>query len=372
MFKTDILFTGFYGYRNSGDDAFIEVASWGANKIWKKNNNRFLCKKSNLPKTLKPVKGYPFEVNRTYGIQANLLLNNTQAFVYAGGSTIHGEISSNNIRFKAVQKKISGKKLKFGAIGVSIGPFKSIKDENAVKSYLRQMDFLAVRDQASFDFVSSLDGLPYKPVNAFDLAALLPEIYQFDGRKPLSIRQKVIGISVCQYESLQSNMDIEKEKKRNAMLIKLINKIDEKEDIHFKFFVINGNDKIGDLKLTKEIIARSKPSSYEIYSYNKETKQTWLSIAECDFVISTRLHAAIFACFANTPFMLNEYHRKCGDFLDNIGYNDKLRLYNSDYDIDKIANYVCEIINDANKYIMPTKIIKMKEQAMLNFTSIKF
>lgn len=33
MFHTDILFTGFYGFKNSGDDAFVEACSWGAHNF---------------------------------------------------------------------------------------------------------------------------------------------------------------------------------------------------------------------------------------------------------------------------------------------------------------------------------------------------
>lgn len=35
-FRSDILFTGYYGQMNTGDDAFVQVASWGASKYWKK------------------------------------------------------------------------------------------------------------------------------------------------------------------------------------------------------------------------------------------------------------------------------------------------------------------------------------------------
>ncbi len=374
MFKTDILFTGYYGQKNTGDDAFVEVATWGASKFWHKNNNRFLGIESRLPKTITASKGFPFEIKGTYNVQSNILLNNTNALVYAGGSTIYRELPKDSIRLKAIQKKINGKKIKIGGIGVSIGPFNSIKDEKAVQSYLKQMDFLAVRDQASFDFVNNINNLPYSPVNAFDLAALLPEIYEYkpDNRLLLNKEMKAIGISVCRYESLQKDMNYKQEEKRNSMLINLIKQLDKNKNIHFKFYVINGNDNVGDLDLTKETISSSCPKSYEIISYTKETQQIFESIAQCDFVISTRLHAAIFACFAQIPFMLNEYHRKCTDFLNNVGYNTDYRLYNSEYDVANTANQIFEIINEKDKYIIPTKANEMQELAKLNFTAINF
>src|SRR5699024_6781570 len=136
--------------------------------------------------------------------------------------------------------------------------------EEAVKSYLRQMDFLAVRDQASFDFVNSLSELPYKPVNAFDLAALLPTVYKRENRA-VNKKNKIIGISVCPYESLQVGMDLKQEEKRNRMLVDLLKQINKQEDIFFRFFVINGNKRLGDFKLTKEVISRANPKNFDIF-----------------------------------------------------------------------------------------------------------
>src|SRR5690606_27154160 len=118
------------------------------------------------------------------------------ALVFAGGSTIHSKLAPSSIRWKAFKRKSDKQMLKIGGIGVSVGPFKSIKDEQAVQSYLQQMDFLAVRDQVSFDYVSSLD-LPFSPVNAFDLAALLPEIYNYKTDEKKRRGKSVIGVSVC-------------------------------------------------------------------------------------------------------------------------------------------------------------------------------
>lgn len=370
MFKTNILFTGFYGQLNTGDDSFVEVASWGAEKYWNKTNNRFLAINGKLPKTIVSVKGYPFTIPKTYQLQSEFLLDRTQALIYAGGSTIHSKMSENSIRLKALKRKMNTtNKVKVGGIGVSVGPFKTSQDEEAVKSYLRQMDFLAVRDQASFDFVNSLD-LPYKPINAFDLAALLPQIYSCIKVEKLERRKKVIGISVCPYESIQRGLDVASENRRNTMIIDLLKEIDRMEDIHFRFYIINGNDKIGDRGITHETISRVEPQSYEIIEYSKSTQSIWRSIADCDFIISTRLHAAIFACFSETPFMLNEYHRKCTDFLYNVEYEDRYRLFDSQYNIKEKALQILEVIYRNQTYHFPKKMEKMKERAKLNFTQI--
>lgn len=370
LFQSNILFTGYYGQLNTGDDAFIEVASWGADKYWKKNKNIFLAKEANLPDTSKIIRGYPFSIPKTYSLQSKILLRSTNYLISAGGSTIHSELPANNIKSLAVERKKRGIPLKIGGIGVSIGPFKSLNDEKATIEYLKNIDFLAVRDQASFDFASTIN-LPYQTINAFDLAALLPDIYGLNKIETTITSKKTIGVSVCPYESVIGKCDTKNEHSRNINIIELLKCLELENNIHMKFFVINGNPKVGDLKLTLETIERVSPKSFEIIHYTKNTRTVWNEIESCDFVISTRLHAAIFACFSNTPFMLNEYHRKCGDFLDNVGYEESLRLFNNEYSPKEKAGMITNILNGNYKYPYPKYTQEMKQKSELNFTGIE-
>ena len=368
FFKSNILFNGYYGHLNTGDDAFIEVSSWGARKYWNIDNNRFLVKNTNMPITQTETAGFPFTIPKTYLLQQKLLLSNSKYFISAGGSTFQSALLPNNIKSLALIRKQKGGNLKVGAIGVSIGPFKNLEDEKAIKQYLKHIDFLAVRDESSFDFVKSID-LPYAPINAFDLAALLPEIYGIN--KPSIIRKKkIIGISVCPVESISDVKNIQKELIRNNQIVELVKKLDSLDDLHFKFLVINGHPLLGDLDLTKKTIEGAKPKSFEIVHYQKETKVMWDHISSCDFVISSRLHAAIFACFSNTPFMLNEYHKKCTDFLETIGYQEELRLYNTDYDIKDTAHNILNIINYHSDYQYNSNLEDLKLKSSLNFTGV--
>lgn len=368
MIRSDIVFVGFYGQQNTGDDAFVEVASSGASLYWKKENLRFLGISSKLPRTIVPVKGYPMRLPKSYEIQKNILIKNTDYLISAGGSTIHSKLKPDNPKHIALELKKTNKKLKVGAIGVSIGPFKTVDDEKAVQKYLREIDFIALRDQRSYDYVKSIH-VPYEPVNAFDLAALLPEIYNY--KKLRVVRQKkIIGISVCRNESISKTGLLSNEERRNKVIIELIKELDRDDDILFKFFIINGNPTIGDLELTKRTILEANPKNFEIVNYTRDVQTMWKEVADCDFVVSTRLHAAIFACFANTPFALVEYHTKCTDFLEDVGYDEKYRLFDADFDLQLIRNHILSTINDPSTYQSPKFVENMIEKAQLNFSSI--
>lgn len=269
----------------------------------------------------------------------------------------------------ATQLKRNGANLKLGAIGVSIGPFKNTEDEKAVAEYLKHLDFLAVRDQQSFEYVEQLD-LPYKPVNAFDLAALLPEIYTSKPDAQREDERKVIGISVCPYESISNPGAIANEHKRHRMLCELLADIQKKHNVHFKFLEINGHARIGDLELTKRTIADAKLKNFEIVPYQRQTMAMWNEVKSCDFMISTRLHAAIFACFAGVPFVLNEYHRKCADFLNTVGYHESYRIYDSEYSIEETSNMIVDAVSQ-KKFIEPSMKESVRSKARLNFTGVE-
>ncbi len=370
MIYTDILFTGYYGQLNTGDDAFVEVASWGADKIWNKKRNRFLGLQSKLPKTIINTKGYPLEIPKTYDLQKKVLLNNTGYLISAGGSTIHSKLSSNNVKQYAVNLKKTGKKIKIGAIGVSVGPFKTKEDEKAVQQYLREIDFIALRDKRSYEYVNSISNLPYQPVDAFDLAALLPEIYGYPENQSSNNSQKTVGISICPYESVHKGGNVENEMRRNEQIINLIKILDKKEDILFKFYIINGNQNNGDKKLTQDVINKAQPKKFVMVDYNKDTQAVWKDINSCDAVIATRLHAGIFACFGNTPFMLVEYHKKSTDFLVDIGQAEQARIFDAEFDVEEKADVLLKWLSDRSLYSKPMFLREKTDQAKLNFTAI--
>ncbi len=357
-----ITFEGFYGFKNAGDDAFVEVSSWGSRKYWNCENNVFLG--ASLPETSYPINSKQILKNLKGFDRLSLLkhLASSDYMVSAGGSTF-GELPFHSNKSLAKHFKALNKNLKLGAIGVSVGPFKSQKEENAVKEYLKTLKFLALRDKRSFEFVNSLT-LPYKPVNAFDLAALLPEIFgnslQMD-----SINKKTIGISICNYERYTGG-DLEKERKRNSYFKQLIELLAKNTDANFKVFIINGNLKTGDWQISQELIENIDKKRIEIIPYLGNVEKTWNEILTCNLMISTRLHASIFACYANVPFMLLEYHKKCTDFLNDVGQSEKYRLYDAAVALDEIVPIIQEVL--AGSYKAPLYRVETIALSKRNFT----
>ena len=365
----NILFYGYYGHQNTGDDAFIEVAAWGANKYWNCASPKFLTENMPIIQTKSRYTGK----NKFRGhhvLKDIVAISKTNAFVLAGGSNFHSEFSFFNPVNISRFKKRYCKNLAMGAIGVSLGPYRSISAEKANIDLLKNLNFLALRDKASYELALSYN-LPYKPVYAFDLAALLPDVYNIPGKNIKENVNKIIGISICNYERFLQNGNIENEKRRNDQIEKLLLKIAAKEtDVIFRIFIFNGNSLLGDKELSLSLAAKLREvrqECVELIEYSANTFSTFLKINECSLIISTRLHAAIFACFSNIPFFLFEYHRKCTDFLDDIGYDIGHRIGDANFNIDEICQKIIEILNLESNYSLPINIELLKKQAYLNF-----
>ncbi len=359
-----IVYEGFYGFKNTGDDAFIEVSTWGAEKYWECRNNVFLG--ASLPDTiytinkkqvLPSVKGFD---------RINLLshLVNTNYFISSGGSTL-SELPWHSNKMLAKQFKKIKPGLKLGAIGVSVGPFKNSDDEKDIIGYLQSLDFLSVRDYRSYQYASSLD-LPYNPVNAFDLAALLPQVYNQPKKVISTAKKPTIGISICNYESYIGG-NVSKESKRNSFFKELIGLLNKQDNVLFKAFIINGNKKIGDLQITNKLTNGIPNDRLSVIAYNKNTKMIWDEIRSCDLMISTRLHASIFSCYANVPFFLIEYHKKCSDFLEDVGQHKGYRIYDAEVSPSEVLQKINSIL-DGN-YFEPKYIDKTIALSEKNFTS---
>ncbi|NBL64816.1 polysaccharide pyruvyl transferase family protein [Flavobacterium sp. NST-5] len=360
------IFNGYYGVKNSGDDAFVEVSAWGAQKYWESTEQFFFAK--DLPKTITPTTFYPPHKNHFNFAKAVKDVFLSDVFASAGGSTFHSALKKTDLRTYAKLKKKLGFSGKTGAIGISLGPFRNTEAEKNTIAYLKTLDFLALRDEYSFKLAQSYN-LPYQPVKAFDLAALMPEIYQFNKSSITTKPQKIVGISICNYESYTGG-NLAKEANRNQFIESLIGKLKIHKNILFRFFIFNGNDIMGDEKLTFEIINRlniTNDLNFEVIPYLPKVQDMFLKIAECDAVVSTRLHASIFACYSNTPFFLLEYHRKCTDFLNDVGQAKQYLLGDGEIAPQEIAKEIENIVFDQNIQ-QPLYIAETIERARLNFT----
>lgn len=365
--KTNLIFSGYYGMSNVGDDCFCSIAGWGAVNFW--NAGKLFYLSSKIPKM--PVPGTPlfsrtqkFHGQNRIGLLYHLA--KTPCLVFAGGSIFHGHegwereliFSFNKIR-----------KLKLGAIDVSLGPYRSEAGRNKVTNMLKELSFLVLRDGKSYDEACLLK-LPYTPILGFDLAGLLPSVYgKFHGNIT-SNGKPVLGVIPCHFERYSKN-NIENEKRRDFLFLDTLKKVTKKISCIIRIFTFNAHPKNGDELYSKHLFsALSEHCDVELQPYCEDPELIWKQISCCNAVFSIRLHGGIFACMAKVPFALVEYHKKCSDFLDYIDQPDKWRVGDMKISSDEASSKITDMLRNSSSY--PIDTIGLETKALLNFKGLKF
>ena len=366
MSKIKGLFTGFYGYKNTGDDLFVLLASYAAKKYWKNSNFSILSANGPIVDGVEIKYAIQSEQGRLKAlVQKYLTILRANYVILAGGSILHSKPKIGSYRW-LLYLLMRSHILKVSAIGVSLGPFKTSNDYEDIKKIISNFQFLVLRDKESYALANRME-LPFTPVMGADLAFILPELLKDINLQLLPRKKNTIGVSVCHFERYYSG-DMDNEKRRELAIFEVLNDLKNKKDIFFKFFVINGHDKKGDEKYTHELIHQLElqKDAYEIIPYSVNTLSTVQEISECSFIFSVRLHAAIIAAALDIPSILIEYHRKCTDYLDDMGINDQWRV--GDIQIEKtlILDKIDHILNSHMDEFYPKRLEKIG-QAFTNF-----
>jgi polysaccharide pyruvyl transferase WcaK-like protein len=359
---TSVVFGGYYGMQNLGDDAFCIVSAWGARHFWNTSQIDFLSR--TLP--IMPCEANTLLFSKSFFrgqalLEVPFAIIGKSDVIFSGGSLFQRQLNwiRSFLKFKRQLNRI-----RLGAIGVSIGPFINKEAEREVGEFLKCFSFLVLRDKKSYEYATSLN-LPYKPIEGRDLAFLLPYIYPLKPRKP---EKCVLGVSLCHYERYVKG-DTKKEIQRENRLFETLQGIalKYKDNIDFRFFTFNNHVKYSDRDITHQVTSRlPKHSHIEVVDYSRDAKSILSQLCECRAFLSTRLHGGIFAAAFNIPFILVEYHRKCTDFLDDLGMPSQYRIGDMDCSSEHVITLLSSLFCDNLSLNLDSTIIKAEN----NFTAV--
>lgn len=369
MLRKRVLFAGYYGMDNVGDDCFGAVLTWGARHYWGTEQALLLSRKE----ITGPVKTHPACREQRwfrgqYLLESLWQVLRASCVVWGGGSIFHSAAP----RFTSKHFSMLASRLgttPAGALGVSLGPYPSVEDEKTVRGYLSRLSFLTLRDQASYQEACSMN-LPYQPVLAADLALLLPRMM------PLPVRPdpeaRVLGITICHYERFRGKSRENEARREKTLLDALLQMVQDGFTGTFRFFVFNAHPLKGDRKVTQEFVERlrGRGARVELVPYGPDPIAIWAQVAGCSAMISTRLHGAIYAAAANVPCCLIEYHRKCTDFISDAGVGNKWIIGDADCSSETLSDKLAELLSSAQAefYSKRSNLIAMAEK---NFTSLQ-
>jgi polysaccharide pyruvyl transferase WcaK-like protein len=374
--KIKYLLAGYYGFQNTGDDSFCLIGSWGIDQFWGGGEIKFLSSEvpvlvvpgsAALNKRYRKYVGY----SRVYQpLQSILSELRADRIIFMGGSIFSRK--PKTIDRKLMPWMARSGTAAFGAAGVSIGPFKTRSDYEWVRDFLQNFTFIAVRDTQSYETACEM-GYQDKVVKAFDLAVLLPLLNQ-DAHVASVRRQsepagkKVLGVSVCHYERYRSGGNLEIEHRREKKMLAALDLVVKNEDLKIKLFVFNGNQRKGDVEITDRFyrhLNQIDGADVEVIPYQPNPLKTWDEVQKCDAFFGVRLHSAIFAYTAEIPFILVEYHRKCTDFLTEIGCKEPYRVPSEMKEPDEVAALLHSLFSEQSCWSLP--LHEAQELALQNF-----
>lgn len=333
-----VFLAGYYGMQNSGDDALLAAAAWGVRNFLAPE--RILVNVATLPAipaaemspVFRPDERFALE-NRLRGYAACL---RSQSVVYGGGSLFH---SSAGIRSNVNQLRLAGRGPHY-AVGVGLGPFKSLADERACAELLRRLEFVGVRDRESLEIARAL-APALRSEKTFDLAPLILRASP-GGSATAPAGRRGIGISLCDYERF-SGGDRVREEQRRLKVIAALKRLDPEEAGELVFIDFNGHPEYGDHALHREIMA-ALAGRFRVRQlpYSPDPWEVLREIGSLRAVVAMRLHAAVFGFLSGTPTVILSYHPKCRGWADDIGLPGRFVLDSAAFEPEELAARIGE------------------------------
>lgn len=334
--KYDIVMSGYYGFRNSGDDALFYAIVSGLKKHMPDIRVCVLSARAAQMRRQYRVdcepRFNPFAVLRT--------LRRSSMLLSGGGSLIQDATSSKSlIYYLSVMKmaKNAGAKLYVYANG--IGPLKDKNLKRAAK-VLEKADYITLRDPASLDEIKRM-GIKNKNVLVTADPALTlegptkSELAGFFAENGIEPSAEFFGISVRPWQN------------NDPMFVKKIAEIADFAAENYSLVPLFLPMRYPhDLKISEEIAALTKAKSYVIK--NPCSVREMIGLASCcELVLGMRLHMLIYAAGAAVPIIGINYDKKVPDFLEYIGQSRCIDAEN--ISAENAFSYIRQIMSDKQR-----------------------
>ncbi len=323
--KDEIIISGYYGFKNSGDDALLEAVIKDI-KAHKESPN------------ITVLSANPKETAQRYSVRAINRLNpialmkhmNKAGLLISGGGTLIQDTTSTKslLYYLAVLRYAMSKGAKTMLYSNGIGPLKNNVNIKRAVNVLNKVDAITLRDPESLRVLKDI-GVTTEAVVTADPVFSIENFNREKGRKILDafgvtdMDRGIIGVSVRKTKDTGSAFE--------EAMANICDYIIEKYNHNIVFVPMQTNKDEG---ISKSIMARMKNKSY-IINRRLSVEDTISVIAATEACIGMRLHSLIYAAIANVPLMGISYDPKIKGFLDYTNQT----IYSDINDLDAQKGY---------------------------------
>ena len=353
--ENDVVISGYYGFKNSGDDAILMAI---VNNLRALKPNIRISVLSMNPKETRRIYGVD-SINRFNFFAIYKLLKNSKLFINGGGSLLQDITSTRSLMYYLGTIRLAlklNKKVMIYANG--IGPIHKKKNEKAVRDVVNQVDLITLREEASFHEIKRLKiDKPPVLVTADPALTLQPvdeiriqEIFRQEG---IPTGKPIVCVSIRSWK---------KKSQYSEVIAKMCDYIIEKYGADILFIPMHFPR---DIWMIHSIVLKMKEKPY-VLKGKYSVDELLGVIKKCDLMIGMRLHALIYAATLGVPMIGLAYEAKVQAFLNYIGQITAGDITNIKFE------HLCRVIDD----VWPRRqeialqlqeiIHELKEKAMEN------
>jgi len=351
----DAIISGYYGFKNVGDDAML-MAIIDTLRIHK-NDLRILVLSKN-----------PLETRRIYNvdsisrvnlIQILFIMKNSKLFISGGGSLIQDNTSTRSLIYYLGMIWLAKKmKMKVMIYANGIGPLNKKNNRNLTKYVVDKVDVITLREELSHKELKSLNiNKPQIHVTADPAFTIKPETVEHTDYlledEEIDPKGSYIGISVRKWYDHD---------KYETTLANIADYIIENYGKDILFIPMHYP---GDLVIIENIRAKMKNKSFAI-SKKHSVSEILGIIGKTEMLIGMRLHALIFAASIGVPIVGIVYEPKVEGFLE---YSNQASLGHVNHiEFDKAKKIIDDVWNNREriKEDLKSTTASLKKRALNN------
>lgn len=353
----EIIISGYYGFKNSGDDALLRAIIDDIKRYKESPNITILS-------------ANPKETSKRYRVRAihrfNIAeffrhLKKTGLLISGGGTLIQDSTSTKSLIYYLYVINAAIKKgVRVMLYSNGIGPLKNKNNIKIASKILDKTDVITLRDPSSKDVLNKIgvtkpkiavSADPVFGIDGFDRARGMEIIRKY---LPGTENEKIIGVSVRKTKDTNAYFE-------NSVAA-MCDYMSEKYDCQCIFIPMQANK---DEQISRNIMGMMKSPAVMI-SERLEVADIISVVSATTACIGMRLHSLIYAAIGSVPLIGISYDPKISGFMDYTGqslYTDVQKL-TPELGM-KLADELFERYDDIQSHLAQSYVI-LKEKAREN------
>lgn len=352
----EILISGYYGFKNSGDDALLMSIIQDLQKHKESPNVVVLS-------------ANPKETNRIYRVKAINRLNpfaiwrhmkKADMLISGGGTLIQDTTSTKSLWYYLAVISLAKKhKLKVMLYSNGIGPLNKEKNKVRTRKTINNVDLITLRDDKSLEILKQIGVTKPKTIVTADPALNLDSVDKERGLEILKkagvpVDKSLLGISVRKWRDLGADFE--------DAVARACDYAVEKYGLYPVFLPMQASK---DLAISQSIMRKMKYKSSIMDSNQAVTDM--LAVVKCmNMCIGMRLHMLIYSAINAVPLVGLVYDPKISSFMEYTHQN--LHVNVDGITADKISSMIdkCIVEYDEIRDDLIDNYKLLKEKAIEN------